>query len=72
MDSGNRRFIIPIIKGNSQVHKLPTFLSGLKYVDFDNGQYFNNYQELLERIYDEDVKKKTPFRMQSVCINNYI
>ena len=60
MDSGNRRFIIPIIKGNSQVHKLPTFLSGLKYVDFDNGQYFNNYQELLERIYDEDVKKKTP------------
>lgn len=60
MDSNNERFIIPIIKGNSQTNKLPTFLSGLKYVDFDNGQYFDSYQELLERIYDEDVKKKPP------------
>lgn len=60
MNDSNKRFIIPIIKGNSKTNKLPTFLSGLKYVDFDNGMYFNNYQELLERIYDEDVKKKPP------------
>ncbi len=60
MDSNNKRFVIPVIKGNSQVRKLPTFLSGLKYVDFDNGQYYDNYQELLERIYDEDIKKKPP------------
>lgn len=60
MNDSSKRFIIPIIKGNSQTNKLPTFLSGLKYVDFDNGMYFNNYQELLERIYDEDVKKKPP------------
>lgn len=60
MNDSNKRFIIPIIKGNSQTNKLPTFLSGLKYVDFDNGMYFNNYQELIERIYDEDAKKKPP------------
>lgn len=60
MNDSNKRFVIPIIKGNSQTTKLPIFLSGLKYVDFDNGSYFNNYQELLERIYDEDVKKKPP------------
>lgn len=60
MNSSNKRFVIPIIKKNSQANKLPTFLSGLKYVDFDNGRYFNNYQELIERIYDEDVKKKPP------------
>ena len=60
MGNNNKRFIIPIIKGNSQTNKLPTFLSGLKYVDFDNGQYFDCYQELLECIYDEDVKRKPP------------
>ena len=57
--SGNdTRFILPIIKGNSNYCKLPTFLSGLKYVDFDCGDYFDCYRELLERIYDEDIKKK--------------
>ena len=57
--SGNdTQFILPIIKGNSNYCKLPTFLSGLKYVDFDCGDYFDCYRELLERIYDEDIKKK--------------
>ncbi|MBO4263107.1 MAG: toll/interleukin-1 receptor domain-containing protein [Bacteroidales bacterium] len=51
-------FILPIIKGNSQASKLPAFLSGLKYVDFDSGNYYDCYQQLLERIYDEDVKRK--------------
>ena len=60
MNGSNKRFIIPVIKGNTQMYKVPTFLLGLKYVDFDNGPYFNNYQELIERIYDEDVKKKPP------------
>jgi len=60
MDNNNKHFIIPIIKGNSQKNKLPFFLSGLRYVDFDNGDYYNCYQELLERIYDEDIKRKPP------------
>lgn len=60
MNSNYERFVIPIIKGNSQKVKIPTFLSGLKYVDFDNRDYYECYQELLERIYDEDIKKKPP------------
>lgn len=58
LSDSNQRFIIPLIKGNHQKEKVPFFLSGLKYVDFDNGKYFDCYQELIERIYDEDVKKK--------------
>lgn len=55
-----KRFIIPIIKDCGQAQKVPLFLSGLKYIDFDNGEYFDCYQELIERIYDEDRKKKPP------------
>ena len=60
MNNSDKRYIIPIVKGNSGTEKVPTFLSGLRYVDFDNGNYFDCYQELLERIYDEDIKKKPP------------
>lgn len=60
LSSDNVSFIIPIIKGNTLKGKLPTFLSGLKYVDFDSRNYYDCYQELLERIYDEDLKMKPP------------
>lgn len=60
LNSNNQQYVIPIIKGNNQTMKVPTFLSGLKYVDFDNGNYFDCYKELLERIYDEDLKKIPP------------
>lgn len=60
MNNSDKRYIIPIIKGNSRTEKVPTFLSGLRYVDFDNRNYFDCYQELLERIYDEDIRKKPP------------
>lgn len=60
LNDEDKRFIIPIIKNCSSERKVPRFLSGLKYVDFDNGIYFDRYQELLERIYDEDTKKKPP------------
>lgn len=52
------QFILPVIKENKNGCKLPTFLSGLKYVDFDNGSYYDCYIELLERIYDIDINKK--------------
>ena len=71
----NKLFVIPIIKSNSQRSKLPTFLSGLRYVDFDNRDYYNCYQELLERIYDEDIKKKPPLGCNpyiSTSISNII
>lgn len=60
MNNSDKRYIIPIIKGNNRIEKVPTFLSGLRYVDFDNRNYFDCYQELLERIYDEDIRKKPP------------
>ena len=60
LNDGDKRFIIPIIKDCNQARKVPLFLSGLKYVDFDNGEYFDCYQVLRERIYDEDKKKKPP------------
>ena len=60
MNNSEKRYIIPIIKGNSRTEKVPTFLLGLRYVDFDSRNYYDCYQELLERIYDEDIKKKPP------------
>lgn len=75
MKNNDKRYIIPIIKGNSGAEKVPTFLSGLKYVDFDNRNYFDCYQELLERIYDEDIKKKPPLGCNpftSTTISNQI
>lgn len=54
----NKQFVIPLIKDNHQEAKVPTFLSGLKYLDFDSRDYYDCYTELLERIYDEDIKKK--------------
>lgn len=58
ISAADKQYVIPIIKDNSQEVKVPIFLSGLKYVDFDSRDYFDCYQELLERIYDEDLKKK--------------
>lgn len=60
LNDTNKRFIIPLIKRNHQKEKVPTFLSGLKYIDFDKGEYFDCYQELIECIYDQDIKKKPP------------
>lgn len=52
----NKNFIIPIIRNNTK-KVLPIFLSGIKYADFtDDTKYYDNYRELLERIYDEDLK----------------
>ncbi len=71
ISTANKQFVIPIIKDNHQEAKVPTFLSGLRYVDFDNRDYYDCYTELLERIYDEDLKKKpalgvSPFSFSSI------
>ena len=71
INAANKQFVIPIIKDNHQEAKVPTFLSGLKYLDFDNRGYYDCYTELLERIYDEDIKKKpalgeSPFSYTSI------
>jgi hypothetical protein len=58
LNDSNSNFIIPIIKNNHTTNKLPYFLSSLLYIDFDKGEYYSCYRELLERIYGEDLKKK--------------
>lgn len=58
ISDSSRRYIIPVIRNNSGREKLPTFLSGLLYEDFDSEDYFLHYFSLLKRVYDEDIKDK--------------
>lgn len=57
INDANKRYIIPVIR-NNQGEKLPTFLSGLLYEDFDDDNYYAHYDSVLKRIYGEDVKGK--------------
>ena len=72
MRDGAKNYIIPIIRNNTIDKKLPTFLSGALYLDFeDNCDYYNSYSTLLERIFDEDIKSKpalgeNPFKSDKI------
>ena len=55
---GNRDLIIPVIRNNKD-KEVPHFLKGIMYLDFtSDDEYFAKYRQLLERIYDEDLKAK--------------
>lgn len=55
----NIDFVIPIIRNNLGNQKMPLIFCSRKYIDFSEDEnYYERYQELLERIYDEDVKRK--------------
>ena len=56
----NSSYVIPIVRNNSRVDKLPFFLSGLKYEDFDKIDYYSAYDALLKRVYGEDMAFKPP------------
>ena len=58
ISDANKRYIIPIIRNNQGTIKVPTFLSGLKYEDFDDDNYYIHYASVLKRIYGEDIKEK--------------
>ena len=60
LSDSNIKFIIPIVKNNHLKKKLPTFLSGSLYVDFDNEDFYNAYRALIERIYNIDTSNKPP------------
>ncbi|MCC9035019.1 toll/interleukin-1 receptor domain-containing protein [Chryseobacterium sp. Ch-15] len=52
----NTNWVIPIIRNNSSGKKVPTFLSGSIYINFEDPlQYEKNYEELLRDILDEPV-----------------
>lgn len=54
-------YIIPIVRNNGSSNKVPRAFGSKLYIDFSKDEeYFEKYQELLERIYDEDIKKKPP------------
>lgn len=72
----NSSYVIPVIRNNSMVDKMPIFLSGLKYENFDTGDYYSSYNSLLKRIYGEDLAFKpqlgsNPFK-DSLVISNEI
>lgn len=57
----NLEYIIPIVRNNTLDRKLPTCLGTKLYIDFSNDSlFYENYRTLLERIYNEDSKKKPP------------
>lgn len=61
LQNANTEFIIPVVRNNHSVRKVPLAFSSKLYIDFsDNLAYVSKYQELLERIYGEDTKKKPP------------
>lgn len=60
MKDSSKNYIIPVKKNNTK-DQMPIFLNGTLYINFENElEYFDRYRELLERIYDEDVKKIPP------------
>lgn len=61
LQNAQKDHIISIVRNNPTDKKVPTALSSKLYIDFLNDdQYIARYQELLERIYGEDSKKKPP------------
>ena len=57
----NLEYIIPIVRNNNLEKKTPICLGTKLYIDFsDDSLFFENYRTLLERIYNEDEKKKPP------------
>lgn len=61
LQNQNLDYIIPIIRNNSLTIKTPTAFGTKLYIDFSSdNDYYVKYTELLERIYNEDQKKKPP------------
>ncbi len=59
LKNANLDYIIPVIRDNMSDKKVPLALSSKYYIDFtNNDEYIINYEKLLERIYDEDIKTK--------------
>ena len=61
LKNANIDFVIPVVRNNKTDEKVPLAFGSKLYIDFsDDEDYLEKYQELLERIYNEDTKKKPP------------
>lgn len=55
----NQDYILPIVRNNNSVNKVPFAFGSKLYIDFtDDTQYYAKYRELLEHIYGVDSTKK--------------
>lgn len=61
LQNAKAEYVIPIVRNNPSGRKVPLAFGSKLYTDFsDDSNYVARYQELLERIYGEDTKKKPP------------
>lgn len=52
----NSRWVIPLVRNNNSERKVPTFLNGRLYIDFENDSLYEaRYEELLRDLLDEPV-----------------
>ncbi|MDK2627222.1 hypothetical protein QO233_22795, partial [Vibrio vulnificus] len=52
----NSRWVIPLVRNNKGSKKVPTFLNGRLYIDFDDDVlYETRYEELLRDLLDAPV-----------------
>lgn len=52
----NSKWVIPLIRNNSTEKKVPTFLNGRLYIDFNDDSFYEcHYEELLRELLDEPV-----------------
>lgn len=59
LTDANKSSIIPVVRNNDLEVKVPLFLGTKFYIDFTNdAKYFDSYQKLLERIFNEDTALK--------------
>lgn len=59
LQNAKAEFVVPIVRNNPSGRKVPLAFGSKLYTDFsDDFNYVARYQELLERIYGEDVKRK--------------
>lgn len=61
LQNAKSEFVISVVRNNPSANKVPLAFGSKLYIDFsDDELYVVHYQELLERIYGEDSKKKPP------------
>lgn len=61
LQDAKTEFVISVVRNNISKNKVPLALGSKRYIDFtEDSQYIAQYQELLERICGEDLKKKPP------------
>lgn len=71
LNNPNKQTIIPLIR-NKNTKILPIFISGKKFLDFnEESNYRNALDKLVERLYNFDVKQKPPLGKSINAVDAY-